>query len=71
MKDICLKNEYIKCNVQTVFAVWISECQEACVLESRFYSIDIIPFLRFLRNVCFGDREDYCYTGLLQRTTFP
>lgn len=73
MKHIRLKNEYIKCNMQTVFSVWISECQEACVLE-RFYRIDIIPFSRILRNVCFGDREDYCYTAilvLLQRTSFP
>lgn len=44
--------EYIKCYVQIIFTVGMSEYQKACALESRYYSLLTTTFSRFLKNVC-------------------
>lgn len=57
--------------LQTGFTVWMCDYQKAWALESRYYSPWTTAFSRFLRNVCFGNREDHCFSTPLYSTTFP
>lgn len=41
------------------------------VLWKADYSLWITAFSRFLRNVCFGNREDHCFSTPLYSTTSP